>query len=152
MGLFKFPEVIMTPDELRGTRVTPNVSSYKLFTTPGDRYCAHVALKKEKESEDGLYLRYLLQRFFKARCKDMIHRYKKVPLSEAAPCWETLFLCVCERERGNPCQHLSWMLDAGCCVQQEPPHAWLWWGLQWSFTSFSNKVRHTSQETQCPFC
>lgn len=31
MGLFKFPEVIMTPDNPRGTRVTPSGSFYNLL-------------------------------------------------------------------------------------------------------------------------
>lgn len=31
-GLLKFPEVITTPDTLRGARVTPNHTIFKLFS------------------------------------------------------------------------------------------------------------------------
>lgn len=42
---------------------------------------------------------------------------------------------------------LSWMPPVA-----GGPRVWFCSWLQWSFASFSNKVRHTSQETQCLFC
>lgn len=52
MGLF--PEIIITPDNLRGARKIPNVSFYELFTVSDlSRYryirLSHVALKEAEE-------------------------------------------------------------------------------------------------------